>query len=346
MRILSITLLILVIALEAPAGDLGNRASQKPTAAPTPLPTPLLEILRQGGDTIADATPIVVNTLDLAGSTTGYTDDYDVACPYWEGPPAPDVVYSLLSESDQLVDVDMFGSQFDTKIWVWDESLSWPIACNDDYYEDYTSRIKNMALSAGELYYIVVDGYGEHGGYLIDVVPSDNCNIDCPAGAAIEGEPSLQADYVDLHNGGCNTDGVDPPLQEINSTTFCGVSGWYLNGGDLYRDTDWLTIPIPSGGILEVTLEAKADTRLLEIGPQECGAVDILQEVTSVDCETPTLTVAGEAGTTVWLWVGPAGYYPSNMPFDAFEYDYVLTTNLGTVATDEQTWSGVKAMYR
>ena len=282
MRILSITLLILVIALEAPAGDLGNRASQKPTAAPTPLPTPLLEILRQGGDTIADATPIVVNTLDLAGSTTGYTDDYDVACPYWEGPPAPDVVYSLLSESDQLV----------------------------------------------------------------DVVPSDNCNIDCPAGAAIEGEPSLQADYVDLHNGGCNTDGVDPPLQEINSTTFCGVSGWYLNGGDLYRDTDWLTIPIPSGGILEVTLEAKADTRLLEIGPQECGAVDILQEVTSVDCETPTLTVAGEAGTTVWLWVGPAGYYPSNMPFDAFEYDYVLTTNLGTVATDEQTWSGVKAMYR
>jgi len=345
MKILTITLMLVAVAVAATAGDLGNRAPRKPVAAPALPPAPIPEVLRQGGDTVDDAVLITIPTVDLAGTTTGYTDDYDHECPY-TSPPAPDVVYTFTPESDHILDVDMFGSQFDTKIWVWDETLDWPIACNDDYYEDYTSRIQNMAVAAGARYYIVVDGYGEHGEYLIDLVPSDDCDVECPTDAALEGEPPLQADYVDLHNGGCNTDGVDPPLQEISTARFCGVSGWYLNGDDTYRDTDWFTAQIPDGGTLEITLAAEVDTRLLEIGPQDCGAVEILQEVISEDCDTPTLTVTGEVGETVWLWVGPAGYFPTQMPFDAYEYDYFLTTNLDAVAVEQHSWSKVKAMFR
>ena len=345
MKTLTLTTLILVIALGANADDLGNHAPPKPIGGHCVLPAPNPALLRQGGDTIEDAIPITLHTVDLAGTTTGYSDDYDIACPYI-GSPAPDVVYSLILESDHILDIDMFGSQYDTKIWVWDESLDWPIACNDDYYPDYTSRIQNMAVAAGTQYFIVVDGYYEHGEYLIDVVPSDDCEVSSPAGTVLEGEPPLIADYVDLHNGGCNTNDVDPPLQEISAATFGGKSGWYLNGGYTYRDTDWFTTRIPSGGVLEVTLEAEVGTRLLEIGPHECGTVDILQEVISEDCDTPTLTVVGEEGAAVWLWVGPAGYYPSGMPFDAYEYNYLLTTNLGVVSVEEQSWAGVKAMFR
>ena len=52
-------------------------------------------------------------------------------------------------EADMLVDIDMCGSQYDTRVWVWDETLDWPIACNDDYYSDYTSKIENLAVAAG-----------------------------------------------------------------------------------------------------------------------------------------------------------------------------------------------------
>ena len=345
MKTLSLTFLIMVIALGAYASDLENHAEQKTFAGSSAMPAPVPALLRQGGDTIADAIPISIHTVDLAGTTTGYTDDYDIDCPY-VGSPAPDVVYSLISESDHILDIDMFGSQYDTKIWVWDENLDWPVACNDDYYPDYTSKIQNMAVAAGVQYFIVVDGYGEHGEYIIDVVPSDDCDVSSPADSILEEEPPLVADYIDLHNGGCNTNEGGPPLQELVADSFRGKSGWYLNGGDIYRDTDWFTARIPVSGILEITLEAEVDTRLLEIGPHDCGAVGILQEVISEDCGAPILTVAGEAGATIWLWVGPAGYYPSGMPFDAYEYNYLLTTNLGVVSVEERTWSGVKAMFR
>ena len=38
-------------------------------------------VIRQGGDTIMDAVPLAIPTVDLAGTTVGYTDDYDEVCP-------------------------------------------------------------------------------------------------------------------------------------------------------------------------------------------------------------------------------------------------------------------------
>ena len=71
-----LTLAIVVILATAAAGpaaahDLGHRAPAKPAAAHQPPPADP-GVLRQGGDTIAEAVPIAI-PYDGAGTTAGYT---------------------------------------------------------------------------------------------------------------------------------------------------------------------------------------------------------------------------------------------------------------------------------
>ena len=68
-------------------------AATKPVTHTTP-PPPDPDLLRQGGDTIETAIPIDPWGGPYLGTTTGYTDDYDEACPY-EGSTSPDVVYVI-----------------------------------------------------------------------------------------------------------------------------------------------------------------------------------------------------------------------------------------------------------
>ncbi len=102
---------------------------------------------RQGGDTIADAVAIPGIPFTTTGTTTGYIDDYDEACPY-TGSTSPDVVYTFTLAADQILDIDMLGSQYDTKIYLYDEALDL-VACNDDYYPDYVSRLRDLPLDGG-----------------------------------------------------------------------------------------------------------------------------------------------------------------------------------------------------
>lgn len=348
----SILVLPFLALLVAPlaAQDLGACAPAKPPAAATPPPPPDPDVLLQGGDVIADAVPLALPVIDLAGSTLGYTDDYEEACPY--NAVAPDVVYSFVAEYDESLEVDLCGSSYDTKVYVYDQDLAL-IACNDDHYEpghpcgDYVSRIDDMQVSAGVTYYVVIDGYGSGAGdYLLDIHIPPMCWIDCPAGAALEGEPPLanDYDYVDLHNGGCNSDEDEPLLQPITTELFCGRSGWYRVGYSDYRDTDWFTLTIPDGGVLEITGDAEQPCYMFELGPQDCAEVGILQQVMIGDCEPATMTITGQPGTTAWFWVGPTEF---SMPgADVFEFTYLLQTNLEVVATSPRSWSGIKAMFR
>ena len=84
-----------------------------------------------------------------------------------------------------LVDIDMCASQYDTRIWVWDESLDWPLACNDDYYftEEcgiYRSFIGGAPLAGGVVHYIIIDGYGGDCCQCeIDFRESEVCDLFC-----------------------------------------------------------------------------------------------------------------------------------------------------------------------
>ncbi len=60
------------------------------------------------------------------------------------------------------------GSDFDTKLYVFEDTPGNVVACNDDYC-DYQSQISCLMIHGGHTYYFIVDGYGtESGAYYID----------------------------------------------------------------------------------------------------------------------------------------------------------------------------------
>ena len=122
---------------------------------------------REGGETIEDAQFVeTLPFLDL-GNTCSHLDDYDEACPY-SGSTSPDVVYVYVPPEDHLLTIDLCGSQYDTKVFVYEGAYTpgAPVACNDDYYRPddpcgaWVSRIDALPVTAGVPYFIVVDGWG------------------------------------------------------------------------------------------------------------------------------------------------------------------------------------------
>lgn len=130
------------------------------------------------GETIGNAI-ILAGPLPLTavGTTSGFLDDYDEVCPY-TGSTAPDVVYAFTPSSGVTVDIDLCGSSFDTKVYVYENEATPgnPFACNDDFYFDeqcgiYVSKIEGAVLTGGNTYYIVIDGYSESdfGDYILTI---------------------------------------------------------------------------------------------------------------------------------------------------------------------------------
>ena len=338
--------LILTVAVVTPvaAFDLGAHAPDKPVSLhQSPQPDP--QVIRQGGDTILDAKIIVLPVINETGTTAGYNDDYDEVCPY-SGSTAPDVLYTFVAPGDMQVDIDLFGSTYDTKVYVYDENLAL-VACNDDFYSDYVSKIEEMPIMNRVQYFVVIDGYGgAFGDYVMSIdesIPPPPCIIECPWFGMPENEPPLTFNYDDQWNGGCNTPGTEP-FQVITHHTFCGVSGFYTTDAGNSRDTDWFIAQASEGGVLEVTLDAEVESYLFELGPQDCGSVGVIQNVIGGPCAPGVMAIAGAPGSDIWIWVGPTDFYAPDGS-DLFEYDYVLFINV-PMTTETHTWTGVKSLFR
>jgi len=328
MRKLLVFALMLSVAGAAMAIDLGNQAPAKP-ADNSVYVAPEGAIL-QGGDTILEAVVIEIPGT-FTGTTAGYNNNYDEVCPY-DGSTAPEVVYSVTPAADAQVDLDLCFSDYDTKLYVYDENLNL-VGCNE-----------NVLMTAGVEYFIVVDGYGSaSGAYQLDIVEFEPCIIECPGGdAQLEGEPELGDGYADAHNGGCNSPEFGNPFQPITEPVFCGVSGWYNNQGVETRDTDWFEIVIPDGGVLEITGDAEFACVMYELAPQDCDAVAVVQSTNIGPCLEGTMTIVGAPGSTIWFWVGPTAFSgPVN------EFNYLLNLNLegGVIATENHSWTGVKSLF-
>jgi hypothetical protein len=145
------------------------------------------------GDVIANAYEFDFDgtTYVDSGSTVEYHNDYDL--PYGDN---NDVVYKVTLTDDYVMDISLHGSDFDTKLAVYEDHSDVPgwipgpdnyVAYNDDsaarYYTPATippverknetrilqSRILDLPLQAGS-YFIIVDGYGTNtGNYLLTV---------------------------------------------------------------------------------------------------------------------------------------------------------------------------------
>ena len=128
----------------------------------------------QGGDTYESAFPILYIPFSDYGTTAGYVDDYDGNCGQDWG--APDVVYSHSPVNDEILMIMLCqNSNFDTRLYVFEDSPSNIIACNDDYctnqFSEYVSGLNCVEFSAGHTYYIVIDGYaGAYGEYSFEIM--------------------------------------------------------------------------------------------------------------------------------------------------------------------------------
>jgi hypothetical protein len=307
---------------------------------------------RQGGDTVFDATVIGGVPFNDAGTNAGYVNDYDEACPY-TGSTSPDVVYGLIAAEDMAVDVDLCGSSYDTKLYIYDEGLGL-VACNDDfYYGDpcgvYVSKLVGVPMIGGSQYFIVIDGYsGDFGDYLIEVssfIVDPPCVLECPDGAALEGEPELMDGYVDEYNSGCGSPGNEPLdyVQVVQPGDFCAASGWYDDG---FRDNDWFRITLGPEGFFSWDCDAEQPTYMFELlNMPDCANGEVGQIATAGPCLPANLTIYGAPGEQVFFWAGPTTFYPPN-GFVGHEYDYVSFFDTSVIATEDATWSQLKAMYR
>lgn len=144
------------------------------TSPPTMTPTPIIP-----GDGEDCSNPIVIEAVPflIDGSTVSYLDDYDEQCPY--GGSAPDIVYAYQPTEDQTLSLTLCTgtTNYDTKLYVYEGTCTGgtSIACNDDEcsapgYQNWVSMISGVPLTAGDTYYIVVDGYGSNAGnYTLDI---------------------------------------------------------------------------------------------------------------------------------------------------------------------------------
>jgi len=338
-------LLIVSLATGAMAQHTGTQPVPKFLAQPS---TNVPVLGRQGGDSITD--PVTVPSLPFTstGTTSGFSDDYDEACPY-EDSTSPDVVYAISPTADILVDIDMLGSSYDTKIYVYDEFLAL-VACNDDYYPDYVSRLRFLALAGGVTYYLVIDGYGgDYGDYALAIGEDELCELDCPAGGYPEGEPPLGDDYEDTFNGGCNTPG--DPRQDLygdadGELILCGVAGWYDCHGSNCRDTDWFRVFVGETGTVTLTAEAEWPTFIEDTSP-DCQ-LHVGQSLLVEECASGSLVYESAPGSIIPFFVGSANFEPPGLTIDN-EYNYVIHfTGLMSlpVEVDAVNWNSVKARFR
>jgi hypothetical protein len=308
---------------------------------------------RQGGDTVADATPITSLPFSDTGTTSGYMNDYDEVCPY-SGSTSPDVVYSFTPGTTTALDIDLCESCYDTKVYVYENAVGALVACNDDYCSGscypypYCSRLPEVTVFAGNTYYIVVDGYGgDYGTYILDISEVEPCVVECPEGAYIEDEPPC-FDYMnDVWNGGCNSypevfEWIEPFC--VGVTTVCGTAGTddYIG----YRDTDWYLITLAEATTISYCAEGQFPLLIFLIqdtDPPGCVGYTIIDYALGDPCEEVCLTYTLAPGD-YWLWAGTSVFsgVPCGMPY-VFTVDGYFNPASGT---EQATWGTIKNLYK
>lgn len=297
-----------------------------------------------GGDTFATATVIPALPYADGGTTCGYANDYGQPCALSA---APDVVYSFAPAANMCVNVVLCGSSYDTMIGIFANNPATQIGCNDDFC-GLQSTIENVALTAGNTYYFVVDGYNVAcGDYTISITecpPPPVCDP-CPAVSVPEGEPVCFTDYVDSYNGGCNsTPNVFSRLLCEPTVSVCGTYGTYMFTGLGYRDTDWYEFTVNAPSNITATVNGAGLTG---------SAVAILNNVCPPVVLCGNFTPSAQCATVVCNAVVPAGTYRIFVGsfFDATPCGtpYVLTLSglaCPPTSTEASTWGQLKSLYR
>ncbi|MHC4786199.1 MAG: GC-type dockerin domain-anchored protein [Planctomycetota bacterium] len=138
--------------------------------AETPCPVP------PQGDRIED--PFIIAALPFSDIQNSWNFDnwYDEQCTFHSD--SPDVVYAYTPAQDEVINISTcVNSAYDTKLFVYENAEGNVVACNDDWCttpsypaDPYVAHIEALPVSAGNTYYILVDGWGGWGGiYTLDI---------------------------------------------------------------------------------------------------------------------------------------------------------------------------------
>jgi hypothetical protein len=303
----------------------------------------------QGGDTIETCTAIGALPYSTTGTTAGYVDNYDEVCPY-SGSTSPDVVYCWTADFTGAVDIHTCESGYDTKLYVYENvyTPNAPYACNDDSADCpgpvYRSWIQDMPVTMGNVYYVVVDGYGgDFGDYLFEMYEVEGpvvCDpYACPPGAFDENEEDCYNGFIDVTNIGCNG---QPPIFQYPPfpTAICGTSGNYDD--NTFRDMDWFEFTITQPMNLELCICAEFIARGW-----------ILDGNGGCDFATTIVTDAGPAGYELCMvaTVAPGTYFVI-ISIDGWigvpcgSVYWATVREEGFTPVEDTTWGAVKALYR
>ena len=350
--------IVLALVSVAPAGiaSPGVASSQTPIGeAPPKTDTHVRGVnipgCRVGGETVETAVVIPAIPFTDTGNTCPFVDNYDEMCPY--DAVSPDCVYSYTATEDMFIDIDLCMSEYDTKVYVYENSTSSLLACNDDNMSCtppvfmYQSLLTDVPLYAGNTYYIVIDGYGSDcGEYVLDILYSPLCVVFCPPEGVAEGEVVCYDGYVDDYNGGCWSVPDAYTFVDCSNETIgiCGTGGVFDFNGASYRDTDWymLTLDEPTTVTLGIIAEFNPLAGFLDF-TNGCANVEFYDYVTPWKCEYAELSYNLPAGQTV-VFVSPA----SGDPQYECGSNYYLTIDgyECTSPVKETSWGSIKSLYR
>jgi hypothetical protein len=177
-----------IIAGTAPLGVepyWGAKALPTPAIDPSLIPTgpsePNPRTILQGGDNIGDAFIVPSLPFEDNGTTSGYNDDYTDPCGGTSM--GPDVVYAYTPTVDQVVNIHLCGTTFYSVLYVYENSTDNLLACSSFSlvcgYDIPRGSLDLLQLTAGNTYYIVIDGYyTSQGPYSIQI--SEPPHVECP----------------------------------------------------------------------------------------------------------------------------------------------------------------------
>ena len=266
---------------------------------------PPSEGMAGGGDTFASATVIPALPYTDGGSTVGFNNDYTAPCAQ-AGP--PDVVYSFTPATNTCVTISLCGSGFDTALHLYRDSAAGFVACNDDFCggSPQQSKLRSVALEAGHVYYIVVDGFGcdffgcSQGSYTLSVTTDcpAPCVVDCPPGAIEEGEAAIC--NITGTNDGCNL--AVPAFTDIACSaagvTVCGTYGSLPDAS--VRDTDWYRLVVTERSRITFCGTGEATTNMIIADISGgCGGIVTLASGAAEPCQEQCLQATVNPGTYI-----------------------------------------------
>jgi len=330
--------------------DLGAIEAEKLANNIPGTPNPIY--VNVGGDVIPGTAIGGIPYAD-GGNTCQFTHNYNAVCPYAYGG-APDVVYNFTPTSDMGISIDLCGAAYDSKLYVMtaDQSV---LCCSDDAGcgpNGFSSLIDCCQLTAGNTYYIVVDGWSavDCGTYSLILSDCPPCFVQCPPGSFLEGEPVCGNNYVDTHNGGCNS--TPPKFTALpcdidgDRRTVCAEYGGFLYFGLSYRDTDWYSINLQESANITWCMNGEYDSLIGIIdGNAGCPVLSFYDYAFAEPCVENCVSAALSPGIW-WFFAATSGFGPGagacGGDYNASITGYVCYE----VSAEASSWGQIKNLYR